>query len=79
MTKEFPQGKCNFQIWNLPSGDCVYEAVQKKMDGWKPQWIESQNICAKQFGNTVNFYRSNNFSKCVIAPESNERFLLVRF
>ena len=66
VTKDNPQGKSNLQIWNIANGECVFDTIQRKLEGWEPCWMEKLNICAKQVGNTVNFYKDNNFSKIFV-------------
>ena len=64
-------------MWNIASGECIYDTVQKKIDGWEPSWMEKLNICAKKVGNTVNFYKDNNFSKTNFIGYLSELFLIL--
>ncbi|XP_062522104.1 eukaryotic translation initiation factor 2A-like isoform X2 [Corticium candelabrum] len=51
-----PAGTPNLHIWHLPSGDPVTHFVQKKFDGWSPQWTDDESVCGRNVSNEVHFY-----------------------
>lgn len=65
VTKDNPNGKDNLEMFDTSSGELIYHAVHRKINGWKPQWFSGGNICAKLFGNSVHFFNGNDFQTVI--------------
>ncbi|XP_078488594.1 eukaryotic translation initiation factor 2A [Ciona intestinalis] len=61
VTKDTPAGTPNFNIWNVSDGSCVHNSIQKKVNGWRPDWLPGTTICGKLTGQSVQFYEDNDF------------------
>jgi hypothetical protein len=49
----------NLRIWNAESGAVVKEVVQRKADGWCPQWSKNETLCClRDANNEALFYSS---------------------
>ena len=54
----------NVRIWNAKTGSMIHSYVQRKSDGWCPQWTTDESICChKNPNNEVIFYKENDFSQ----------------
>lgn len=42
--KNSPQNP-NFRMWNVATGQAVYNCVQRLRDGWAPQWTLDEAVC----------------------------------
>eukprot|EP00053_Salpingoeca_punica_P013788 m.124886 g.124886 ORF g.124886 m.124886 type:complete len:603 (-) comp16306_c0_seq2:233-2041(-) len=59
-------GANNMAIWNIATGELVFECIQKRMDGWEPQWTDDESLCARNVTNQVDFYEGQNFAKGIV-------------
>ncbi|XP_064394143.1 eukaryotic translation initiation factor 2A-like [Halichondria panicea] len=55
VTKDVPAGTPNLHVYNS-SGELVTEYIQKKQQGWCPQWTEDEQVCARNVTNEVHCF-----------------------
>ncbi|CAH1781988.1 unnamed protein product, partial [Owenia fusiformis] len=56
------EGEPNLSLYDLKSGTLVKSFIQKKQQGWCPQWSADEEICSRLVNNELQFYEKNNFS-----------------
>uniref|UniRef100_H2YIG9 Eukaryotic translation initiation factor 2A n=1 Tax=Ciona savignyi TaxID=51511 RepID=H2YIG9_CIOSA len=61
VSKTVPAGTPNFNIWKVADGSCVYSAINKKVNGWRPDWLNGTSVCGKLVGHSVHFFTGNDF------------------
>ncbi|KAG8229144.1 hypothetical protein J437_LFUL009213 [Ladona fulva] len=65
VTPSNPTGSDNLNIWKTESGELVHSFVQKKQEGWEPQWTLDEKVCARWVNNEVVFHEDGDFQKAV--------------
>lgn len=59
VTKDTPQNTPNLHIWHLETKTSVKSYVQKKTNGWQPEWSSDEKILARNLNMEVQVYETN--------------------
>jgi uncharacterized protein with WD repeat len=50
-------------IWDLKSGKQLHAFIQKRAQGWNPQWSQDEAISSRFANQEVHFFEGQNFGK----------------
>ncbi|ESO88696.1 hypothetical protein LOTGIDRAFT_234486, partial [Lottia gigantea] len=54
-------GQPNLHIYCTKTGTLLKSVIQKKQQGWEPQWSNDEGICVRNSNNVLHFYEGNKF------------------
>ncbi|ELT97619.1 hypothetical protein CAPTEDRAFT_157320 [Capitella teleta] len=61
VSKDQPAGTPNMYIYDIKSGKALHSFIQKKGQGWNPQWSKDETVSARMANTEVHFYEGDNF------------------